>query len=179
MDIETLKSQVRSLLGMTKIPLEEKDFLTVKIGVSTQEQLLKLKDNLMRQVAADIYLEFLDEVDKNDELLDEDALEDLQLKLETKFTQAESSVLTEAELSQVREHLTELTGQESVNTGLPPTQPPTSPVNTPLEVETPSPTIVPPPPVATSTVPPPAVSEVPQESTEPSITNPSPTTTPV
>ncbi len=108
MDTEKLKRQINYLLGVLKIPDEEKENLKARLPISTPEQLAMLQDNLMRQAATEIYVDFLDELDSDDKLLDEEDEKEYESKLEAKLAALDSSVFSETEIDSLREKLGEL-----------------------------------------------------------------------
>lgn len=111
MDIERLKSEVKTLLDMVKIPDEEKNDLRGKLESSTSEQLEQLKDNLLRQATADIYLDFMDEINKSDKMLDESQEQEILQKLHEQVEMLKGKIITSSEIDNLKKQLADLTQQ--------------------------------------------------------------------
>lgn len=109
MDSDKLRTEITTLLGIVKIPEEEKQDLRTKLETSTPEQLEALKDNLLRQATADIYLDFLDELGQSDEMLDEDDEKEIMDKLESEINNLQGRLLTTGEIENLKQQLATLT----------------------------------------------------------------------
>lgn len=118
MELDTLKTQVKTLLDLAKIPTEEKTALSSKVDSSTQTQLEQLKDNLLRQITADAYFGFLDELETEDKLLSEEDLPEIERRLEAKLMEVKNDLFTETEIAKIKENLSSLQDQtENGSTG--------------------------------------------------------------
>ncbi|MBI2611576.1 hypothetical protein HYW54_02400 [Candidatus Gottesmanbacteria bacterium] len=102
---EELINKIRGLLKVAKISQEEKDEILAKIETIDAGRLGKLHDNLLQQIMIDIYFEFLDEVDNDERLLDDEDINEFVQKLKEKLEKVESNLLSETEVEQIRQNL--------------------------------------------------------------------------
>lgn len=122
MDIQQLKQQVTQLLHAVAIEEEERQDLLSRVETSTQEQLEQLEDNLLRQIAADTYFAYLEELEQQDRLLDEEDVPGIEDEIIKRIMEKQSQIFTQAQMDQVRAHIGEISA--TANTAPAPDFPP-------------------------------------------------------
>lgn len=131
--MDQIRNQINTLIKIAKISDEEKKTILAKLVSLNEDQLNRMKRNLMQQVAVDIFFDSLEELEKDDRLLDEAAVTEIENKIIAKFEETQQLILTESELSEIRQNLQ--TMQQKVASTAVKTQPQAAqqaPVQTPM-----------------------------------------------
>lgn len=168
MNIEQLQSQIKVLLNIAKITPEEKTSLLERLPSASQDQLEKLRLNLMRQVSVDIFFDALEEAEKDNRIFDEEVLEEVQNKIIAKFEEVGHNFYTQSEITEIRQNLQAMqqkvagsASAPSSESTIPQQAPVQNPPVVPVSPQTPQ-TDVPtqPPPTASVSIPPSPTSQV-------------------
>lgn len=127
MNNNQLNHQITSLLKIAKIPDEEKVKISSKLPSLSVDQLERLKANFMQQISMDIFFDSYEELQKENKILDDEAVDEIEKRIAKKFEETQELIITDSELSSIRQSLQ--TVQQKVvnpmiaNNPISPTQP--------------------------------------------------------
>ena len=107
---DQLRNKVKVLLKIANLKPEENNFFLSKLDSSTLEQLEKLHDDLIQQIAVNIYLESEKELQENDQLLDENDEKEYIEKLNMKLANINHQLQSDTEIDKIRSELVNLAG---------------------------------------------------------------------
>lgn len=125
MDTNLLKQQIMSYVKVTSFSQEDKEKILSKLPDSTSDQLESLKTIMMQQMVMDAFMDETEKLQVSNKLLDETDLEEMYQRVVKKIEDTQSSVLTEAELNQIRNSLQGIS--QSVSASAPTIPNPVSP----------------------------------------------------
>lgn len=109
MDNKQLINKIKSLLKIANLSQETTTRLLAQLETSTDQQLKKLHDILMQHVHANIYIDSLEELGRDDRLLDNDDVDKYIDKFDKKLSEIDSQISSDSEIDKIRQELTQLT----------------------------------------------------------------------
>lgn len=127
MDTNNLSHQITSLLKIAKIPDEEKGKISSQLPTLSLDQLERMKVNLLQQISVDIFFDSYEEMQKENKILDDEAVNEIEKRITKKFEETEELIITDTELSSIRQSL-QTVSQKVANPQVPVNPAPTVPV---------------------------------------------------
>jgi hypothetical protein len=101
--------KIKLLLENIKIPDEEKSFILEKLPISTEEQLNKLEDILLRRLAVTIHFEFIKKAEEEKKELSDDDIKAIQLNIEQKIAVIKDKIYSQMEIDKIKTEIADTT----------------------------------------------------------------------
>jgi hypothetical protein len=105
MDTNNLSHQITSLIKIAKIPDEEKTKISSQLPSLSIDQLERLKANFIQQISIDIFFDSYEELQKENKILDDAAVDEIEKRIAKKFEETQELIITDSELSSIRQSL--------------------------------------------------------------------------